>query len=687
MPQRLRPQLEQLNAQQRDAVTAPAGPVLVLAGAGTGKTRVITVRIAHLIDTGVAPQNIAAMTFTNKAAREMRERLDELLGRDTAQAITMGTFHSFGARLLRRHADRLGFNRNFDIASSGYQKGLVQSLLREMSDPPEGDSGSCLARISRLKSGLLTPDDVQAAADTVQDSAVGELYRLYEARLHSMDLLDFDDLLVLVIRLWREHTDLLELHRERYRHILVDEYQDTNTVQFQLTAMLAGPEPDICVVGDDDQSIYGWRGAEVGNILRFGQNFPGATVIRLEQNYRSTRTILSAANHVIAENAARHPKNLWSEHESGDRLLAVCTTNENEEAQFVADMLLEQCTLRTFHHGSFAVLYRSNHQSRLLEQHMRRKKIPYTVVGTRSFFERKEILDTVSLLHSVANPRDDLSLLRILNVPPRGIGEKAIAKMKEKQRVVGIPLQRVMVLPEFLSELTPSQASALRALDACLKTFRTRLAQGGNLARKIRELLDATGYVPQLARMYKPREDALRRKENIDEFVNAVAEFEADSGPGTNLRDFLESSSLMDDNDRTTGTGGVGGAVTLLTVHASKGLEFPFVFVVGLEQGLFPHRQCLKGSALEEERRLFYVALTRAQRRVVLTHASRRRVLGTSSPRRPSQFLNELPKDLVDFVSPDDALAPAPPEVAADYLAQMRSMFAPPGQSDTKEPP
>jgi len=669
--------LERLNPQQIEAVETVDGPLLVLAGAGTGKTRVITVRIARLIQHGIAPEHILAVTFTNKAAREMRERVAALLHNDLAARVTIGTFHAVCARILRRRVDRLGISTRFGIAARGYQVGLVQALAAELGLRDTGKRPRDWIRaISGAKNTLLRPEDLREADATPEDLRLAELYELYEKRLHGMDLLDFDDLLVMVLRIWQEFPNILELYREQYRYILVDEYQDTNAVQFQLLAALAGDRANLCAVGDDDQSIYGWRGADVGNILRFQDCFPGTRIIRLEQNYRSTTTILDAANGAISPNPHRHSKTLWSARGEGEDLLIVSAEDEEREAAFVAESILDRAGTANRPWRDFAVLFRSNHQSRLLEQAFRQQHVPYRVVGGQSFYQRREILDALSYISVAVNPLDDLSLLRVLNVPPRGLGDKAVERLKYWRHVLGIPLRRVLGLPEYRAELAAAASSAAGALLGALDAARDAFEEQDALARTVEVLLEESGYLNGLIRIYKSRADALSRRENVYEFINSVAEFEKTRGPSAGIRRFLEQFALMDDNDRVDGDK-AGDAVTLSTVHAAKGLEFPFVYIAGMEQGLFPHRQALEEHRLDEERRLFYVALTRARDTLVITHAKRRRVRRDHVRRRPSVFLDSLPDRLVQYCTPKEAIQPAPPEVADEYIARMRALFTP----------
>ena len=667
--------IRSLNPPQQEAVRHRSGPLLILAGAGTGKTRVITCRIAHLIGHDIAPANILAVTFTNKAAREMQERVAGMLGAATAKQLTIGTFHGFCVRLLRTCIDKLGYNRGFGIAPQNYQAGLMKSVMSERGFTGEGyDPDRFLSRISRAKNAMQSPDDLQAEAVLPLDHAIADVYALYQSRLKLMDMVDFDDILGLVLQLWDRFPDLLTAHRQVYRYLLVDEYQDTNQVQFQLVSRLAGTDANLCVVGDDDQSIYGWRGATIENILSFEQHFPGAKVIRLEQNYRSTDAILAAANHVIAGNPRRHQKKLWSRLGAGDRPITVSVPDEEQEARTAVDIVQDGRGTRKRAFDDFAVLYRSNHQSRGFEQAFRLAQIPYTLVGSHGFYERKEILDAITLLQAVLNPRDDLALLRVINVPPRGLGDKSIERLKELRRVTGLPLQQLLVEPDFLLGLGDAATSGARGFVACLEKYRDPCRQPGDLARKLEGVLTDSGYLEGFGRMYKPKEDALNRRENVMEFITAAAEFEQRHAAKVTLADFLERIALLDDHDRTEGTKERG--VTLMTVHAAKGLEFPVVMLAGLEQGLFPHQNSMDEGGVEEERRLFYVALTRAREQLFLLHCEHRKVRGTPSNRRPSQFLEDLPEELVDIRSLDNLFAAATQEQVAEFFARMKERFS-----------
>ena len=667
--------LNQLNPQQLEAVRTTAGPLLILAGAGSGKTRVITCRVAYLIQHGTAPESILTVTFTNKAAREMKERLREMLAGNDAAQVTASTFHSFCARALRTHIARLGYTRNYDIAPQGYQVGLVQTVLSELGlihDRPS--AATYLNAISRAKSQLLEPEETNAEA-VAGPRQFAEVYANYQSSMKRMNMVDFDDLLFLTVKLWRKHSDILENYQNHYRHIMVDEYQDTNVAQFQLLSMLAAKHRNICAVGDDDQSIYGWRGADVRNILRFEEHFPGCKVIRLEQNYRSTNNILRAANSLIARNSTRHDKKLWSNKGEGNRIRSVYSQDEIEEARFIAEFFRDRVATRGGDYDQFAVLYRSNHQSRALEEMFRKTHIPYRVVGSKSFYQRREILDAVSFLRAAHNPKDDLAILRIINVPPRGIGNTTIDRLREVQKAVNLPLIEILQDSDFLNDLPPATQSGIRAFVACLEKYRKPLRDRGGFADTVLGLWTEIGYIDGLGRMYKPREDAMRRHDNIMEFVNRAAEFADETAADNALRDFLEQFSLLDDQDKVDDKNDDKKAVTMLTVHAAKGLEFPVVAVAGMEQGLFPHERSIKDRSLEEERRLFYVAMTRAQEELILTRADKRRIKGRPVSRRPASFLSEIDEEYVINCSDKEALEPATPEAASDYIAQMKAMF------------
>ncbi|NLG14479.1 MAG: UvrD-helicase domain-containing protein [Lentisphaerae bacterium] len=663
-----------LNPHQQEAVDTLDGPLLLLAGAGSGKTRVIIHRIANMIRHGIRPENILAVTFTNKAAKEMKERVAELLSHEQAQKVTISTFHAFCLNVLRKYIQHLGYGRRFSIATEGYQKGLAREIASELKLVGEGcDPYLWLSKISLAKANLQEPEDM-ANQDFPKAEDAAKVYRRYQTRLKQMDLLDFDDLLTLTVKLWQTEPDILEAYQNTYTHLMVDEYQDTNYVQLRLMVLLAGKNANISVVGDDDQSIYGWRGANLGNILDFERFFPGAKTIRLEQNYRSTNTILKTANALIAKNLNRKAKNLWSQQGEGEKVIAVRCEDERAEAEFVADFLHDRVQDRRW--NQFAVLFRSGHQSRILEEVLRSKRVPYVLVGTNSFFQRKEILDAVSFLRIIANPKDDLSLKQVINVPPRGAGDVTIDTLNNLAKITRIPLAELLNNPDFLAKIPAETANNLTRFSEVIGKAQKAFAIPGELCEKTKRLLDDIGYINGLVKMYKPREDALKRKDNVLEFLTTLAEFDEANNNRATIQDYLEQFDLQDANDRRRDSmKNQGEAVTLMTVHASKGLEFPTVLVVGMEQGLFPHQTAIDEGNLEEERRLCYVAVTRARETLVLSYAERRRIANKVVLKRPSKFLDEMPQELVDFSTPKKVIKPPTQEEMSDFFAQLRKQF------------
>ena len=647
--------MAKMNERQQEAVDCLEGALLLLAGAGTGKTTVIVHRIANLVMHKVAPSSILAVTFTNKAAKEMRERVGAMLGPAVAKAMTISTFHAFCSMVLRKHIQKLGYSRSFTIAGEGYQQGLINQVMKELGQVGQGyDTALWRNRISLAKAEDLSPEELREQADYPHANEVADVYERYQTRMRLMDLLDFDDLLCLTVRLWEKYPEILKEYRQRYRYIMIDEYQDTNGVQLKLMTMLADQDGNIAVVGDDDQSIYGWRGANIENILHFDTTYPKARVIRLEQNYRSTNVILKAANALIAHNRDRHVKNLWSSQDQGGLISVVRCEDENAEAAFIARSISENCPKFGLHWRNYAVLFRSARQSRALEEAFRKQRIPYVLVGGTSFFERKENLDAIAFLEAVQNPHNDLAFLRVVNVPPRGIGDITLEKLRTQRDATHADLQTLATTPETLAMLPPDGAAALREFAMILKEFREKhFAQPGGLHDKAKALFQRLGYLDGLARMYKPQENALERRENVLELLNSFAEFEQ-NGHGSTLEQLLEQFTLMDANDRAEEEKNPQDAVTLMTVHAAKGLEFDTVYVAGMERDLFPHERALAEGNEAEERRLCYVAITRAKRELYLTYAEKRRDGKVMRPHTPSKFLDELPEDCVHFCKPDD---------------------------------
>ena len=665
-----------LNPEQAEAARTVEGPVLVLAGAGTGKTRVITYRIAGMLASGIPAEQILGLTFTNKAAREMRERLAGLVDPALAKAVTLGTFHSFCVRLLRREAVKLGYLPGFTIADESDQQGLIKQAAAELGLLPGTYSiPETMSVISNWKNQLLDARKARNQAETDHEVIIGSIYEAYQERLEMQNMVDFDDMLMLVWRLFTEFPDVLKKYQERYRYLLVDEYQDTSAAQFEVVRLLAGETRNICAVGDDDQSIYSWRGADIGNILAFPEQFPGAKVIKLEQNYRSTNRILKAANAILADNARRHAKQLWSALGEGDPVEIVATPNGEEEARFAANLILQMRGAdlnRKF--ADFAVLYRSNHLSREFETQFRNAGIPYRLVGGQEFYKRKEIKDAVAYLKLLVNPRDDQSLLRILPCPPRGLADKAVKLLKQRSLADHEPMMRQLGDPEFQTALGGKGAAQAAQLAGVFDEYKRVFAEPGGLAQKVEAYLRDTGYLDGLQKMYKDFKDAAKRRENIDEFISAVAQFEQHADSPQSLEDYLESFALLEETDRTEEDENAD-AVTLSTVHAAKGLEYPVVFAVGMEHGLFPHERALEEGSEDEEKRLFYVAVTRARTKLVLTRAKLRLVRGVPHMPRGSEFLDLLDDDLAERHVPEELLTAPDPELRRKAFADIFKML------------
>ena len=638
----------ELNDVQRQAVEHPGGPLLVLAGAGSGKTRVLTGRIAHLVtERGVPAWGILAFTFTNKAAREMRERALHLLGTDEGDlGVWLGTFHGTCVRILRRHAELLGFPKSFVIYDTDDQRSLLRELLREIgADDRRLTPAGAGSRISRLKNEGTSPETFAAEASGPLDRQVAEVYAKYEKALRDRAAMDFDDLLLYTVRLFDLDPGVHRQYAERFRHVLVDEYQDTNSIQFELIERLSRTHRNLLVVGDDDQSIYGWRGADVGNILSFEDRFPDATVLRLTQNYRSTRTILRAANHVVKNNSARKEKELWTENDAGEPLGLHLLPDEESEGERVVSLLLEQQRLHARANRDFAVLYRTNAQSRAVENALRRSAIPYQLTGGVSFYERREVKDLLAYLRALTQPRDTVAWYRILNVPGRGIGKTTLDRLREFAEAEGI------TIPEALRHL--------RLADAVGGAASKKLLEVSRLFEALAPLLSlppATCLSEVVAKIrfreYLLQDDpaeAAERIENVEELITGADAYARRTEEPT-VDGFLAEVALLTDVDLWEEG---EDTVNLMTIHAAKGLEFPVVFVVGMEEGLLPHASSLDHpKELEEERRLFYVALTRARERVFLLQASFRRAWNSSGG-GASRFLTEIPADCLQVEESD----------------------------------
>ncbi len=668
--------LDQLNPEQREAAKTIEGPLLVLAGAGTGKTRVITFRIAYMLQNGIKPENILGVTFTNKAAREMKERVAQLVSADDAKKVTLGTFHSLCAKILRKEIDRIGFTANFTIADASDQKGILRQGMSELGFlKDEVPVEAVMSFVGGSKNHARSPREAKMIADTDFEAKAALIYERYQQILENQNMLDFDDMLCHVVKIWRKYPDVLKKYQETYKYLLVDEYQDTNEVQFELLKMITGDKKNICVVGDDDQSIYGWRGAVVEHILDFPFHFKGAKVVKLERNYRSTNTILETANKVISENSGRYDKSLWSEHGEGETIKVIGTNSADNEAGFVADAIYDVVSNYDLDYKDIAILYRSNHLSRQLEQALRKMEIPYRLVGGQEFFKRKEIKDAAAYLKLIANPKDDQSLLRILGVPPRGIGDKAVKALKELHAATFLPMSELLGHEAFLEKVSSTAAKGAKELSNNFKKYTDEFATPGDLGHKAKEYLEDSGFANGLLKIYKNRAEAEKRRENVDEFVNAIYEFENKTSSAPLLYEFLESFALLDENDKTEEDEQSGNAVTLSTVHASKGLEYPYVFLVGMEQNLFPHERALKEGGKSEERRLFYVAITRAKSNLAITYATQRMRHGRLLHCKKSEFLRDLPEKYTEEMKPDNFFSGVDNEDILDEFSNIFEML------------
>ena len=638
-----------LNPPQREAVAQTEGPVLILAGAGSGKTRVLTHRIAYLMEKGVNPWNILAITFTNKAAQEMRERVDKLVGFGS-ESIWVSTFHSACVRILRRHIDNLGYDTNFTIYDTDDQKSLMKDVCRKMNiDTKIYKERSLLAQISHAKDELLTPDDMEMkAAGDYNMKKVASVYREYQAALRKNNALDFDDLIVKTVELFEKCGAVLEYYQERFKYIMVDEYQDTNTAQFKFISLLAQRYQNLCVVGDDDQSIYKFRGANIGNILGFEHVFPDARVIRLEQNYRSTRNILNAANQVIANNTERKAKTLWTENEEGSKVHFRQFLNAYEEAEYVAGEIGKLKRNGLGNYRDCAILYRTNAQSRIFEEKFIAANIPYKLVGGVNFYARKEIKDLLCYLKTINNARDDLAVQRIINVPKRGIGATTLGRVQDYADNMGISLYEAL----RVAEEVPSIGRSLSKIDGFVTFIQILKSKADMMTVEeiLQEVIDSTGYVAELEA--EDTEESRARIENIDELISKTVAYqeamEEQNQPAT-LSGFLEEVALVADIDTVDPD---QDYVLLMTLHSAKGLEFPKVFMVGMEDGIFPSHMTISygdDGELEEERRLCYVGITRAMKDLTLTCAQQRMIRGETQYNRVSRFVREIPRELVDL--------------------------------------
>lgn len=659
--------LAKLNDKQQEAVRCTEGPLLILAGAGSGKTRVLTHRIAYLLGKGVSPESILAITFTNKAAGEMKERVAHLVG-GVADRMWVTTFHSSCVRILRREIDELGYDRNFVIYDSADQLTLLKECLKALNiDDKKFPPRAIAGLISDAKNKLETPADFKRKAYDHFAQIVAEVYPVYQSRLRQNNALDFDDLIMLAADLFVKHPDVLQRYQERFKYILVDEYQDTNHAQYQLVKLLAGKYRNLCVVGDDDQSIYGWRGADIQNILDFEKDYDEAKVIKLEQNYRSTKSILEAANFVVKNNLGRKRKELWTDNPQGPNLVRFTGQDEFEEIAFVVDRIKKARAKEGRKYSDFAVLYRTNAQSRVVEEVFMKAQIPYTIVGGTKFYERKEIKDIMAYLRVILNPTDTVGLGRIINVPRRGIGDASMAKVTAYAQDFGLTTYQALKQATQIPGLT---ARATNPMGQFMHVMEDLMRDQYNLTitELVDQILSRTGYLRELEE--EKTIEATTRIENIKEFRSVTMDFDKHSEEKT-LEAFLAGIALVSDIDSMDEE---SEAVVLMTLHSAKGLEFPVVFLVGMEEGVFPHsRAQLDNTQLEEERRLCYVGITRAQEKLYLTSAWRRTLFGNTQYNPGSRFFDEIPGTLLTNHDPLDG---EPPERSAGGAPRVSSPTA-----------
>ncbi len=645
--------LNGMNPRQKEAVLHTDGPLLLMAGAGSGKTRVLTHRIAYLIEEKeVNPWNILAITFTNKAAKEMKERVNAILA-SGGEDVWVSTFHSMCVRILRRDVDFIGYNRNFTIIDSSEQLTLMKRILKELNiDPKKYDPRSILGTISQAKNSLQTPQDFAKMQGSYYEEIAAKCYAAYQKELQYNQCMDFDDLIMNTIRLFEEHPDSLTYYQNKFHYIHVDEYQDTNHAQYTLVNLLAGRFRNLCVVGDADQSIYGWRGADMQNILDFEKDYPDAAVILLEQNYRSTKNILSAANQVIENNSNRKPKNLWTENKEGNKITYYRADNERDETRFIVDRMQEEIRSNHRNYGDFAILYRTNAQSRVMEETLLKANIPYKMVGGHKFYDRKEIKDILAYLNVLANPQDSISFERIVNSPKRGIGPGSIEKLRSFASLHEWPLLEAAQNVD-LANIGGKAGQQLGTFGEMIQEV-TQMIPYLTVTELTKEVLDRSGYLEDLK--IQNTLEAQARIENLEEFLTVTQEFDKQfeqqneedaDAPEEKLTVFLNDLALVSDIDNLEED---ASQVTLMTLHAAKGLEFPVVFLIGLEEGVFPlSRALMEESELEEERRLAYVGITRAEEALYLTNAFSRTLYGRTQYNRPSRFVEEIDQELLEI--------------------------------------
>lgn len=645
--------LDSLNPEQKEAVTYPSGPLLIFAGAGSGKTRVITYRIARLLQEGVPAHRILAVTFTNKAAREMKERIEPLVGK-LADGMWVGTFHSLCARILRMDGAAIGIDRNFVIYDDGDQQSLIKDILKQRNiDDKQIQPRAVLNEISSAKEKLLSPEQYSARVAGFFERIVSDIYVDYNKALLRANAMDFDDILYYANRLFEQSKATADKYKDRFLHVLVDEYQDVNLAQYNIVHTIAEKHRNVVVVGDDDQSIYAWRGADVSLILKFGSDYPDAKIVKLERNYRSTKNILKAANEVIKKNRSRAAKELWTDNDNGVPITLNMAGTEQDEAMNIASYILSDTRTGRRQFKDFAVLYRTNAQSRVLEEAFLTQRIPHLLIGGQRFYERKEIKDMLAYLRLVFNPRDDISFKRVINVPTRGIGNTAVANTTQYAAAKDVSLLEAAKSQDVQAQLQKKAKSAIQVFLDAIEEGQT-LSEKGAVTPVLKALLTSSGYLEALRQEHT--EEAIGRLENLQELLNVTAQYD-ETADEPSLGGFLESVSLVSDIDNLNEG---GNAVTLMTLHSAKGLEFPVVFLAGLEEGVFPHSRSLTSdSQLEEERRLCYVGMTRAREELHMSHAHRRSLYGMPNFNPRSRFVEDVPAEILEFRGDGGYTAPA----------------------------
>ena len=664
-----------LNPQQLDAVQTIQGPVLVLAGAGTGKTRVITYRIANMISSGIPPESILAVTFTNKAAKEMLERLKDLLGKKKKKPF-ISTFHSLGLSILRQEINHIGYRKSFSIYDEADQISLIQKVIKDVWPHIIDKINVQLVRaaISSYKDSLIAPEAASKEANTPEKVVNAAIYKEYQRRLKLFNAVDFDDLILLPLALFNRHADVLEKFQDKYKYIMIDEYQDTNYPQFLFTKKIAEKYKNICVVGDDDQSIYGWRGADYRNILEFDRHFPKTKVIKLEQNYRSTKSILTAANHVIKNNTLRRSKNLWSAKKNDKPITLNVFPTARDESESVVKNLLEQKIRYKKKFKDFAILMRTNHQSRLFEEQLRRNRIPYILIGGTRFFDRKEVKDIIAYLKFILNRNDEVSLLRIINTPSRSIGMRTIAVLNEYCKKNKTSFLNALKNADSIKEITPKTKQSIRDFLNIMSFYRKELESERPLTDTIKQFIIDIKYEKEVTRVSDDRKEIESRMNNISELIEDISYYEEQMSGHTSLRQYLNNITLNADDDKSKDNL-ERDLATIITLHSCKGLEFPYVFMVGMEEGILPHGRSMDENQgdISEERRLCYVGITRAKDELNLSYCLARTKYGELSPGRPSRFLEEIPKNLIS--SPDDVVTEEEEsEIAQFYLEKMKKI-------------